>query len=86
MWKAWARQGLEYYRIQHFCRWGSDTILKGLRNSPLENSENWLPSCLQNLTVEELYAVRSLTPPYREKDLMSTLLVWQVRGWQVAPH
>ena len=49
-----ARQGIEYYRIQLFCRWGSNTVLRYLRDAPLEGSEKWLPSSLQNVTVEEV--------------------------------
>ena len=49
-----ARQGVEYYRIQLFCRWGSDTVLRYLRDAPLEGSEKWLPSSLQNVSVEEV--------------------------------
>ncbi|CAE7359049.1 icd [Symbiodinium natans] len=49
-----ARQGIEYYRIQLFCRWGSDTVLRYLRDAPLEGSEKWLPSSLQNVSVEEV--------------------------------
>ena len=37
-----ARLGVEYYKIQLFCRWGSETILRYLRDSPLEESEKWL--------------------------------------------
>ena len=48
-----ARQGIEYYRIQLFCRWGSDTVLRYLRDAPLEGSEKWLPSSLQSVCVEE---------------------------------
>ena len=49
-----ARQNLEYYRIQLFGRWGSDTVLRYLREAPLEGSEQWLPSRLQNVTLEEV--------------------------------
>lgn len=37
-----ARKGIEFYKIQLFCRWGSDVILKYLREVPLENSDQWL--------------------------------------------
>ena len=37
-----ARLGVEYYKIQFFCRWGSGAILKYLRDIPLEGSEEWL--------------------------------------------
>ena len=37
-----ARMGVEFYKIQLYCRWGSETILRYLRDAPLEESENWL--------------------------------------------
>ena len=46
-----ARLGVEYYKIQLFCRWGSDTILRYLREVPLEGSAQWLS---QSMSVEEV--------------------------------
>ena len=37
-----ARMGVEFYKIQLYCRWGSETILRYLRDAPLEESETWL--------------------------------------------
>ena len=37
-----ARRGIEYYKIQLYCRWGSETILKYLRDAPLEGAEDWV--------------------------------------------
>lgn len=37
-----ARPGVEYYKIQLFCRWGSDTILRYLREVPMEDSDQWM--------------------------------------------
>ena len=37
-----ARHGIELFRIQLFCRWESSTVLKYLRDIPLEGSETWL--------------------------------------------
>ncbi len=44
-----ARCAVEYYKIQLFCRWGSDTILRYWRKVPLEGSENWLSEAQGNL-------------------------------------
>lgn len=41
-----ARKGVEFYKIQLFCRWGSDAVLKYLREVPLEGSEQWLAASL----------------------------------------
>ena len=37
-----AHTGVEFYKIQLYCRWGSETILRYLRDAPLEESETWL--------------------------------------------
>ena len=37
-----ARRGIEYYKIQLYRRWGSETILKYLRDAPLEGAEDWV--------------------------------------------
>ena len=41
-----ARKGIEFYKIQLFCRWGSDAILRYLREVPLENAEKWLATTM----------------------------------------
>ena len=42
-----ARKGIEFYKIQLFCRWGSDAIVRYLREVPLENAEKWLATPTQ---------------------------------------
>ena len=37
-----ARCGVDYWKIQLFCRWSTHTILKYLRDLPLEESESWV--------------------------------------------
>lgn len=49
-----ARCGIEYYKIQLFCRWGSDTILRYLREAPLDNSEEWVADSLKKASVTEV--------------------------------
>lgn len=49
-----ARCGIEYYKIQLFCRCGSDTILRYLHDAPLEESENWLSKAHQTSPMTEL--------------------------------
>lgn len=41
-----ARKGIEFYKIQLFCRWGSEAILRYLREVPLENSDQRLASTM----------------------------------------
>ena len=41
-----ARLGIDFYKIQLFCRWGSEAILRYLREVPLEDSDQWLAASL----------------------------------------
>ena len=51
-----ARCGVEFYKIQLFCRWGSDTILRYLRDAPLEESENWVSDAATKVqALDEIY-------------------------------
>ena len=59
-----ARQGIEYYRIQLFCRWGSNTVLRYLRDAPLEGSEKWLPSGYRRPSHESFGAASHPTVGY----------------------
>ena len=36
-----AKAGLEIWKIQIFCRWGSDVILRYIQDAPLEQSHKW---------------------------------------------
>ena len=49
-----ARCGVEYYKIQLFCRWGSDTVLRYLRDAPLYNSEEWIVDSINKSSLHEL--------------------------------
>ena len=66
-----ARTGVEYCTIQLLCRWGSDTILRYLREVPLEGPEQWFS---QSMSVAEvvLHASRALKA---EKDEGAKLMI-----------
>lgn len=49
-----ARLGVEYYKIQLFCRWGSDTILRYLREVPMEGSDQWMNEAESKPSLEEI--------------------------------
>lgn len=49
-----ARLGVEFYKIQLFCRWGSDTILKYLREVPMEGSDQWMNEAGDRPSLEEI--------------------------------
>ena len=36
-----AKAGLEIWKIQFFCRWGSDVVLRYIQDAPLEQSHTW---------------------------------------------
>ena len=36
-----ARAGLDIWKIQIFCRWGSDVVLRYIQDAPLEQSHKW---------------------------------------------
>lgn len=55
-----ARCGIEYYKIQLFCRWGSDTVLRYLRDAPLEDSQEWVPESLKKASVTEVLMKTSI--------------------------
>ena len=76
-----ARVGVEYYKIQLFCRWGSDTILKYLRDIPLEGSEDWLNQAVEgrHQSLEEICfqasaSVKSLDKKIKEQDVEKIVL------------
>ncbi len=76
-----ARLGVEYYKIQLFCRWGSDTILKYLRDVPLEGSEEWLNQASEgrHQSVEEICYqasshVKSMDKKVKEEDVEKIVL------------
>eukprot|EP00438_Fugacium_kawagutii_P014285 Skav215770 [mRNA] locus=scaffold106:569116:574315:+ [translate_table: standard] len=48
-----ARLGVEFYKIQLFCRWGSDTILRYLREVPMEDSDQWMNEATEK-SLEEI--------------------------------
>lgn len=48
-----ARCGVECYKIQLYCRWGSDAILRYLRDAPLEDSETWLTNSMKKNSINE---------------------------------
>ena len=56
-----ARCGVEYYKVQLFCRWGSDTILRYLREAPLEDSEAWVADSLKKASVTEVLCQTAMT-------------------------
>ena len=58
-----ARLGVECYKIQLFCRWGSDTVLKYLREVPMEDSHQWMNQA-SSASLEEitLQAAANLDP------------------------
>lgn len=55
-----ARKGVD--KIQLFCRWGSDAILRYLREVPLENADRWLAT---SMSVGELmtHSAKALEMP-----------------------
>ena len=76
-----ARLGVDYYKIQLFCRWGSDTILKYLRDIPLEGSEDWLNQAMEgrHQSVEEICfqafaSVKNLDKKVKEQDVEKIVL------------
>ena len=56
-----ARCGVEYYKVQLFCRWGSDTILRYLREAPLEDSEAWVADSLKKASATEVLCQTAMT-------------------------
>lgn len=56
-----ARCGIEYYEMKLFGRWGSDAILRYLRDAPLEGSEDWVPDSLKKSSVAEVLMNTSVT-------------------------
>ena len=55
-----AKCGIEFYKIQLFCRWGSDTVLRYLRDAPLEDSEPWIENSLRKASMTEVLCHTSL--------------------------
>eukprot|EP00435_Cladocopium_sp_Y103_P039159 s1436_g10.t1 len=55
-----ARCGIEYYKIQLFCRWGTDTVLRYLREAPLEDSELWLTHSMKRDSLNEVMCQTAL--------------------------
>lgn len=44
----------KFYKIQLLCRWGSDTILKYLREIPMEGSDQWMNEAADKPSLEEI--------------------------------
>ena len=49
-----ARSGLESWKIQIFCRWGSAVVLKYIREAPLEQSSSWATQVAGGLQLKDL--------------------------------
>jgi len=49
-----ARCGVEFYKIQLFCRWGSETILRYLRDAPLDDAEDWVHASFTKMSLDEV--------------------------------
>ena len=68
-----ARAGLEVWKIQIFCRWGSDVVLKYIQDSPLEQSHKWARDAAVGLGLaearNELASQFQATNPDRVKGL-----------------
>lgn len=69
-----ARCGVEFYKIQLFCRWGSDTILRYLRDAPLDDAEDWvhassLRQSLEEVTYQTFETLQSQGNPVRPSDV-----------------
>ena len=63
-----ARCGIEYYKIQLFCRWGSDTILRYLRDAPLDDSSSWISHSLERSSLQEVLCQTSLVVNQSRKE------------------
>jgi hypothetical protein len=48
-----ARAGLEVWKIQIFCRWGSDVVLRYIQDAPLEHSHKWAKEAAVGLGLAE---------------------------------
>ena len=69
-----ARVGIEFYKIQLFCRWGSETILRYLRDVPLEDSPQWLNQATDKNSLEEIVQTASdLVREYSPKVAVSEI-------------
>ena len=48
-----ARAGLDIWKIQIFCRWGSDVVLRYIQEAPLEHSHKWAKEAALGLGLTE---------------------------------
>ena len=48
-----AKAGLEIWKIQIFCRWGSDVVLRYIQDAPLEQSHKWARDAAVGLGLTE---------------------------------
>ena len=48
-----ARAGLDIWKIQIFCRWGSDVVLRYIQEAPLEQSHKWAKEAARGLGLSE---------------------------------
>jgi len=48
-----AKAGLEIWKIQIFCRWGSDVVLRYMQDAPLEQSHKWARDAAVGLGLTE---------------------------------
>lgn len=49
-----ARCGVEYCKIQFYCRWGSDKILRYFHDAPLDDSAAWLTNSMKRDSSNEV--------------------------------
>ena len=48
-----AKAGLEIWKIQIFCRWGSDVVLRYIQDAPFEHSHKWARDAAVGLSFTE---------------------------------
>ena len=51
-----AKAGLEIWKIQLFCRWGSAVVLRYIRSAPLEDSHRWSGQVARGLELKDIKA------------------------------
>ena len=49
-----AKAGLEIWKIQLFCRWGSSVVLRYIKNAPLEDSHRWSGQVARGLELKDI--------------------------------
>ena len=49
-----ARSGLDIWKIQIFCRWGSAVVLRYIRDAPLEQSSSWAAQVAGGLQLKDM--------------------------------